>query len=212
MSDSTDHEQPTADQGYADRLNRLQGKWWKKALHVQAPWRAHMRRLHLGRTLDVGCGNGRNLHYLDRRSVGVDHNPFSIATARASGVEAYTSEEFFADAALSAPAAFDSMLLSHVIEHLSPDFARELIGSYLPSIVPGGKVVFITPQERGYASDPTHIRFADFEVLRRLADDLGLHVVRQYSFPFPRFAGRPFIYNEFVQLARTPAQVDKVDS
>jgi len=29
-------------------------------------------------------------------------------------------------------------------------------------------------------------------------------LVRQYSFPFPRFAGKAFPYNEFVTLARVP--------
>lgn len=196
---------PTADRDYADRLNTLQGKRWKKILHVQAPWHLHMRALKLGRTLDVGCGNGRTLQYLDKDSVGVDHNPYSIETARASGVTAYTVDEFFADPALSAPGVFDSMLVSHVIEHLTADEAREVIGSYLASIAPGGKVVFITPQERGYASDPTHVAFSNFETLAALARDLGLIVQKKYSFPFPRFMGKPFIYNEFIQVARTSA-------
>lgn len=193
---------PTANHEYAERLNRLQNKWWKKLLHVQAPWRAHMRYLRLGRTLDVGCGNGRNLHYLDASSVGVDHNPHSIATARLSGVEAYTDSEFFANAALTAPASFDSMLAAHLIEHLTREESRKILGSYLTMIKPGGRVVFITPQERGYASDPTHIVFADFAELQRLASDLGLETLKRYSFPFPRFAGKPFIYNEFVLITR----------
>src|SRR4051794_16936807 len=51
----------TAGHEYADRLNALQGKKWKKWLNVQAPYRANLRRYKLGRTLDIGCGNGRNL-------------------------------------------------------------------------------------------------------------------------------------------------------
>ena len=194
----------TAGREYADRLNRLQGKWWKKLLHVQAPWRAHMRHLHLGRTLDVGCGNGRNLHYLDPASVGVDHNAFSVSAAVASGVEAYTVEKFFADTTLSAPHTFDSMLVAHVIEHLTPAEAHAVVGSYLRSIKPGGRVVLITPQERGYSSDTTHVTFTDFEALDRLVAHLGLAEEKHYSFPFPRIAGRSFTYNEFVVVARNP--------
>ncbi len=194
----------TAGQSYADRLNTLQGKKWKKWLNVQAPYRANLRRYKLGRTLDVGCGNGRNLGALPAGSVGVDHNAELVMSARKLGLAAYTTEEFFSDAELSAPASFDAILGSHLIEHLQLDEARAVIGSYLPLLRPGGRVVFITPQERGYASDPTHVVFADFDELRRLSTDLGLTTTRQYSFPFPRSLGKIFIYNEFNHSAQMP--------
>ena len=81
---------PTAGAEYAERLRSLSTARWKRWLDVQAPYRAHLRRLHLGRTLDVGCGTGRNLRALDPGSVGVDHNPFSVALARQAGFTAYT--------------------------------------------------------------------------------------------------------------------------
>lgn len=194
----------TAGQDYADRLNALQGKKWKKWLNVQAPYRANLRRYRLGRTLDVGCGNGRNLGVLPPGSVGVDHNAELVASARRLGLAAYTVDEFFADVELSAAGSFDAILASHLIEHLLLEEARSVIGSYLPLLRPGGRVVFITPQERGYASDPTHVVFADFDELRRLSNDLGLTTTRQYSFPFPRSMGKLFIYNEFNHAARLP--------
>ena len=195
----------TAGKSYAERLTRLSGQRWKKILHVQAPFHANIRSLRLKRTLDVGCGTGRNLHYLDAGSVGVDHNPYSIETTRQAGLEAYTTDQFFADVELSAPASFDSMLCAHVIEHLKPEVARAVLRSYLPSIRAGGRAVFITPQERGFASDTTHVTFADFPVLAQLADELGLERERSYSFPFPRAVGKVFTYNEFVVVSRVPA-------
>ncbi len=198
------HAHATAGQSYADRLNALQGKKWKKWLNVQAPYRANLRRYQLGQTIDVGCGNGRNLGVLPPGSVGVDHNAELVNSAQRVGLAAYTVDEFFTDVELSAPAAFDAILASHLIEHLQVKEARSVIGSYLPLLRPGGQVVFITPQERGYASDPTHVVFADFDELRRLSDDLGLITARQYSFPFPRAAGKLFIYNEFNHVARLP--------
>jgi SAM-dependent methyltransferase len=196
----------TADADYAERLNRLQNKRWKKILNVQAPYRANLRRMNLGRTLDVGCGNGRNLSYLPEGSVGVDHNPHLVAAARERGCIAYTTEEFFADPALSAAGSFDALLAAHLIEHLTPEEAREVIRGYLPLVRPYGKVVFITPQERGYASDPTHLAFTDQRSLTELDRDLGLTPLKQYSFPFPRAAGKLFIYNEFNHIARVPGR------
>ena len=49
---------------YADRLQTLEQARWKQLLDVQAPYRWNIRRLGLGRTLDVGCGLGRNLAHL----------------------------------------------------------------------------------------------------------------------------------------------------
>jgi predicted SAM-dependent methyltransferase len=112
--------------------------------------------------------------------------------------------EFFANTAVSAPESYDSILAAHLMEHLSPEEGRTIIGSYLPMLKHGGRVVFICPQERGYASDPTHVLFADFTVLEKLSNDLGLVVEKEQSFPFPRWAGKPFIYNEFHLIAVKP--------
>ena len=194
----------TAGENYADRLNKLQSKKWKKWLNVQAPYRYNLRRYQLGRTLDVGCGNGRNLVALPNGSVGVDHNPHLVQSARLLGLEAYSTPEFFGNQELSAGGAFDAILAAHLIEHLQYDEALEVMRSYLPSLRRGGRVIFITPQERGYASDPTHVMYSDFDVLRRLSVDLGLVTIRQYSFPFPRALGKLFIYNEFNHEAMVP--------
>lgn len=196
---------PTAELGYADRLNRLQGKRWKQLLHVQLPYQLNIRRYALGRTLDVGCGNGRNLGALSKESIGVDHNPHLVASARERGLPAHTTTDFFADPELSRPGSYDSILAAHLIEHLTEDEARTVLRMYLPQVRPGGRVLFITPQERGYASDPTHVVFTDFAALRRLAADLGLRPAGQRSFPFPRWAGKLFIYNEFNLIAEVPS-------
>jgi len=187
---------------YAERLTRLQDAWWKRVLNVQAPYRWNIRRYGLGRTLDVGCGIGRNLAALPAGSVGVDHNEAAIHEARSRGYDAYTVDEFFSRE--QDGQSYDGILLSHVIEHLSPDDGLTVVRMYLPLLRSGGQVLFICPQEKGYASDPTHIRWTTTEDLWRLALDLGLEPVRSSSFPLPRKAGKVFTYNEFNVLARKP--------
>jgi 2-polyprenyl-3-methyl-5-hydroxy-6-metoxy-1,4-benzoquinol methylase len=199
---STPEERPRTDvPGYADRLRTLEQARWKQALDVQAPYRRNIRRLNLGRTLDVGCGLGRNLAHLGGSGVGVDHNAASVAIARSKGFEAYTSDEFLTGPQAE-PGSFDSLLAAHVVEHMPESDAIKLLTTYLPMVRAGGKVVLITPQERGYATDSTHVRFCGFPEVASLCDQVGLHVVRQYSFPFPRPVGKVFPYNEFVTLAR----------
>src|SRR6476619_8213897 len=81
---------------YTRRLEDRSGVWWKRLLNVQAPYQWNLRRQDLGRTLDIGCGIGRNLPSLPPGSLGVDHNATSVATARARGLHAMTTDEFFA--------------------------------------------------------------------------------------------------------------------
>ena len=186
---------------YTRRLVALQSSWWKRFFHVQAPYRWNLRRLHLGLSLELGCGIGRNLLNLDGNGIGVDHNPASVQTARDRGLLAFTPEEF-SRSEFCRPHAFDSMLLSHLIEHMTEAEAVQLAGEYIRYIRPGGRLVVITPQEVGYRSDASHVRFADFEANAALCKALGSTIERQFSFPFPRFVGRIFIYNEFVTVAQ----------
>ena len=188
---------------YAERLRSKQTLWWKRLLHVQAPYHWNLRRQNLGRTLDVGCGIGRNLGVLPPGSVGVDHNTEAVALARSMGYHAYTVQEFL-DGDLAVPAAFDGLLVAHVLEHMDRGQALALLGDYLPFVRPGGRVFLVCPQERGYASDPTHVWFARDTDLVELAETLGLEVERSFSFPFPRRTGKLFIYNEFCVTARVP--------
>ena len=188
---------------YAERLRRKQTLWWKRLLHVQAPYHWNLRRQGLGRTLDVGCGIGRNLGVLSPGSVGVDHNGASVALARSMGYDAYTVQEF-TDGELAVAGAFDGLLVAHVIEHMERQQAVQLLRDYLPFVRPGGRVFLVCPQERGYASDATHVWFAQDRDLGELVATLGLEPERSFSFPFPRNAGKLFIYNEFCATARVP--------
>lgn len=191
----------TASAAYTERLTRRSGARWKQVLDVQAPYRWNLRRI-LGerRTLDVGCGIGRNLHHLPDGSLGVDHNATSVQLCRDAGLSAVTTEDFLAQDP-SGHGGFGAMLAAHLIEHLPADGAMDVLAPYLPYLAADAKIVLICPQERGFASDPTHTVFTDQDRLGALARQLGLRVERQYSFPLPRFTGRVFTYNEFVTVA-----------
>ena len=195
----TSNESLTA--AYAQRLSAFYQSRWRRYLGVQLPYRWNLRRIALGSTLEVGCGTGRNLRHLHGRVVGVDPNLACVEAARGFGLEALTPEEF---AARYPEAAFDSLLFSHVLEHCREDETTELVGRYLPYLRPAGRVIFETPQEAGFRSDATHVNFVTDQGLAALCDRLGLVVSKSYSFPFPRWVGRVFRFNEFVVVATRP--------
>ena len=199
-------EAPTARVEYTQRLVERSGTVRDRLLRVQAPYRAHIRRVCAGLVLDVGCGIGRNLAHLGERAVGVDHNSGSVGVAQRRGLRAHTSTEF-AGSIDGLASGYDCLLLAHVLEHLPRDQPAALLSTYLPYLRPGGRVVLICPQERGYGSDPTHTAFVGFDELGQICRAAGLLVRRQYSFPLPRVTGRVFTHNEFVVLADKPLAV-----
>lgn len=194
----------TIGEDYAQRLVRLQSAPWKRLLRVQAVFRWNLRRLKPGFTLEIGCGIGRNLDHLRGQSVGVDTNEHCVRAARERGLIAFTPDEFRNNAEYHRPSRFDSLLLAHVAEHMTEDQAVELVAGYLPFLRPGGRLIAIAPQEAGFLSDATHVALMDFTRLRRIALRLGLTPELAYSYPFPRWAGHWFTYNEFVVVSRLP--------
>lgn len=195
----------THGEDYAERLIKLQTARWKRWVDVQALFRWNLRRLDPGFTLDIGCGIGRNLLHLPGQSVGIDVNEHCVRAARARGLTAFTPAEFRRSAEYNRPARFDAILLAHVAEHMTEDQAAALLQEYEALLRPGGKLIVISPQEAGFRSDPTHVELMDFGRLARISDRLGFQPERAFSFPFPRWVGTLFTYNEFVVVTRKPA-------
>jgi SAM-dependent methyltransferase len=186
---------------YAHRLETLERRWLARTFDVQRPYRRNVQRLATGFVLDLGCGLGRHLRHVGGHGVGIDLDEVAVATARARGLTAFTPGEFSASE-YARPGRFDSLLASHVLEHLAPGDGTALLRRYLPYLRAEGRVILICPQEAGFRSDPTHVTFLDGPGLEGVASDCRIDVTSVRSFPFPRLAGRVFPHNETVLVGR----------
>jgi len=192
---------PTNEKNYTDGLLYRQSAWWKKFFNVQYPYKYNIQSLKPGFVLDIGCGIGRNLLHLNGNGIGIDHNPTSIEVSKSRGLKAYTVDDFL-KSTYNKPETFDSILLAHVAEHMTGDDFITLSKQYVHLLKDDGRIIVITPQEKGFKSDDTHVQFMDFVTVKDLLKEIDFNTNRQYSFPFPRVVGYFFKFNEFVSVAK----------
>jgi 2-polyprenyl-3-methyl-5-hydroxy-6-metoxy-1,4-benzoquinol methylase len=147
----------------------------------------------------LGCGLGRNLANLYSNSVGIEPDLKAVGIARSRGFTAFSPEEFKNHYSKK---EFDSLLCSHVLEHMSPENGSQLIGSYLEFVKPEGNIVLICHQIAGYKSDDDHKYFHTRESIASLMGSLGIKLIKDYSFPFPRPVGTIFKHNETVVIGQ----------
>jgi 2-polyprenyl-3-methyl-5-hydroxy-6-metoxy-1,4-benzoquinol methylase len=188
----------TKNSSYAARLMSIQNKSWKNMLSIINPYKWHIRRVMLPPALEIGCGIGRVLKFSPSEIVGVDHNQSAVDICKKNGLTAYNTDNFLKDQQLNE--AYNSIIISHVLEHMTYEQAKELLNTYLPALKNNGRVIITCPQEVGYDSDDTHVQFMDFDLLHKLCAECHISVRKSYSFPFPRPIGCIFIYNEFVVI------------
>ncbi|WP_411137112.1 class I SAM-dependent methyltransferase [Streptomyces sp. C10] len=174
-----------------------------RLLPARSPFRSQLRRIGTGRVLEIGCGTGDTLADCAPGSVGVDHDPQSVAHCRQRGLTAYTADTFLAGPH-ARPGAFDALLTAHVLEHLDDEQVEGLLRAYVPYVRPGGGVLLITAQEAAHRAGPAPVRFTDFPLLRAFAESAGLAVRRTYSHPLPRPAGMLLRANVFVLVGQVP--------
>jgi len=193
-----------------DYFNEIHGNTQsilRKIIPTQLPYSYNLKRLKLGRVLEVGCGLGRNLKALSTGSIGIDHNVLSVDFCKGRGLEVYETNEFLKMATGNKDFQFDTLLMSHVLEHIEFENQISVLSKYLTFLKPNSNILLITPQEAGHKSTDSHITWTDFDrlrvILRTAAPDWKID--KNFSFPFPRVVGAFFTFNEFNVLAKRKA-------
>lgn len=156
-----------------------------------------------GPTLDVGCGAGQILERLPAGSVGLESNPNLVSFLNEKGLPCrhFILSEGFSTASLFKGQKFQSLILSHVLEHFpnAMDLLREILeacGEHRSL----KQVLVIVPTERGYSTDATHQTF----VSRPAIEAAGLRRTERFSLTqhhfFPLNASWPGSYIAYHEL------------
>lgn len=195
--------------------------WLKKTVYADI---AHALQAYAPgkRVLDVGCGTGEALAFLQGEgftALGIEPSSeaSTVAAGRGIDVQNMTLEEYVEHCKTERAAPVDAVLLLCVLEHV-PDPAAT-IEAARALLAPGGLVGIRVPNDfneiQRIARDqlgkspwwiavPDHINYFTFESLEAFLDALGFDVVyRQGDFPMEAFLlmGDDYVGNEAVGSA-----------
>ena len=116
--------------------------------------------------LDAGCGRGIVLEMLAARgitAIGCDDEPEMAAECRRKGLECVETDALTFLRETTLP--IDGICCGHLIEHLPPKAAMELISLCYRALQPGGTLVLVTPNPADlkvithyFWLDLTHVR------------------------------------------------------
>ena len=142
----------------------------------------HLSALPRGRVLDVGCGDGQILQFMQNlgwTAEGVDFDPIAVENARQKGLRVHAGTL----QSLAAPSdSFDALILSHVIEHVHEP--GELLRECHRLLKPNGRLIILTPNAASWGhrkfqncwrdlEPPRHLQIFTLQSLRHLAQQTG---------------------------------------
>ncbi|MCF7912838.1 MAG: class I SAM-dependent methyltransferase [Candidatus Cloacimonetes bacterium] len=106
--------------------------------------------------IDVGCGNGKFIQQLPEKISGIDLHPEAVNWCKQQGLDVVAGD------ALDLPfedESYDGIHCSHLIEHLFPEEAWELLKQLDRILKPGGIMCLQAPlMSRHFYNDLSHIR------------------------------------------------------
>lgn len=143
-----------------------------------------------GPVVDLGCGRGTMLQLLTANGVqnyGVDSFPAALKACRERGLKV-VDRDIFSHLADMEDSSLGGIFCSHVIEHLHPPEALQLIRESYRVLRSGGSLVVVTPNPRNlliltevFWLDLTHVRFYPARLLQGILQQVGFRAVNCFE-------------------------------
>jgi len=173
------------DKEYFEYLtNRSAFQFW-----ARKPFLSSLSPYLPGKVLDAGCGIGEFSQYCRGEYYGIDINPYCVEHVSSMGK---VCRQASVDSIPFEDHTFDSVLLSHVFEHIDkPDRTLQEIHRVLR---PGGIFMILVPMQKGFHKDSTHVRFYTKETLKNTVEAQNFSFLKSWYFPLPFKIFGDFLY------------------
>lgn len=135
-----------------------------------------------GKILEIGSGRGIMLELLrnaGHRAYGLDLSKQAVEACRLRGLEAVAGDALEHLRGLPA-GSLGAIFCAHLIEHLQPSDAIELIAESYRVLAPGGRIMFVTPNAKDLRT--TERFWLDVTHVRPYPEKLMLMLLKRYRF------------------------------
>jgi SAM-dependent methyltransferase len=158
-------------------------------LRPQTPHLTHFIRRHIprdreARIIDLGCGDGIFLHFLQRagytHATGCDVSPEQVARAQQLGLTGVRQSTIDAFLASTGDESADVVLLMDVLEHLTRDELFHTLDGVFRVLRPGGLCLVHLPNAEGIFG--MRIRYGDFTHEQAFTAKSARQVLRTIGF------------------------------
>jgi len=147
--------------------------------HVDEDRVRYTASLCSGRTLDVGCGDGRLAQFCDGHYLGLDFSQVAIDLAchRNPG-KRFKVHDFIKEPLPRGP--WDTIVLGELLEHLDDETEALLLKKARQSLAPNGHLVVTVPNGAAIP-DPAHVREFTDGALPKALGSIGSVLTHPYS-------------------------------
>lgn len=156
----------------------------------------YVREFIPGPIYDFGCGMGAFLEYCRLHNIpacGIDSNPHMVRRCQEKGLNAQV-DDIVRPAKIVAP--IRNIICDNVLEHLSAELIDRFFDTTRSLLSSGGVLLVVTPNHRGYHSDPTHKTEVNEHFVESTASKHGFILNRWYRHPIqPVWLSESFVYN-----------------
>lgn len=159
--------------------------------------------------LDMGCGRGVLLEMLREkgiRAVGCDSEPVMVQACLSKGLTCF--QEDVISFIRNTDQKFDGICCGHLIEHLPPSAALELLKRCYDKLSPGGRLLIITPNPEDlkiitfyFWLDLTHVRPYPRFLLEQMLKHVGFTIEQSHDLTYV-MRKRNVIKRFFVRVIR----------